>query len=201
MTPPRLYLVTDRHRTAGRALLDVVEAALRGGADAVQLREKDMSGRELFELAQATKALCNRYRARLLINDRIDIALAVEADGVHLPANSFRPQDARLLLGAQRCIGVSTHSPAEAREAFRCGADFAVLGPIYATASKLGYGSPLGLPALRAVSAEGPVIAIGGVSFERLAELRAAGARGVAVIGAILEAQDPQAAARQLCAG
>ena len=101
----RLYLVTDRHHTVGRPLLDVLEEALRGGVDAVQLREKDLPAAELFDLARRMRALCRRYKARLLVNDRIDIALSAGADGIHLPANSFSPADARRLLGPGALIG------------------------------------------------------------------------------------------------
>lgn len=196
----RLYLVTDRQRTAGRPLLDVVEAALRGGVDAVQLREKDLAGHALFELATQLCALCRRYGARLLINDRVDIALAVHADGVHLPATSFNPRDARCLLGPAAIIGASTHTLDEARGAQENGADFVVFGPIFDTPSKRGFGPPVGLETLtqatRAVAL--PVIAIGGITADRVAAVRAHGARGVAVVAAILEAPDPCAAAQAL---
>jgi thiamine-phosphate pyrophosphorylase len=197
---PRLYLVTERHRTAGRPLLDVVEHALQGGVDAVQLREKDLTARELVELGTRLRELCNRHRARLLINDRIDVALAVGADGVHLPANSFNPRDARGLLGPDALIGVSTHSLAEARAAQDAGADFIVFGPVFDTPSKRAFGAPVGLEALaevtRAVSR--PVVAIGGITTEQMPAVRAHGARGIAVISAILAAPDPRGAARML---
>ena len=197
---PRLYLVTDRTRTAGRPLLDVVEAALRGGVDAVQLREKDLSGAELHDLAQHLRRRCRRYGARLLINDRIDVALAVDADGIHLPAASFAPEDARRLVGPQRLVGVSTHSFDAARRAAAGGADFVVLGPVFDTPSKRSFGPPLGLNALgtvaRAVSC--PIVAIGGITPERVAPVLRQGAHGVAVVAAILEANDPCAAAASM---
>ncbi|HYD48025.1 MAG TPA: thiamine phosphate synthase [Terriglobales bacterium] len=197
---PRLYLVTDRHRTGGRALLDVLAAALQGGVDTVQLREKDLSARALFELGGEVLALCRQHGARLLVNDRIDVALALGADGVQLPQRSFAPQDARALLGPDKWIGCSTHSAAEVQQAFAGGADFVVFGPVYDTESKRRYGPPLGRDALAEVTARrlGPVVAIGGVTAARVAELRDAGAAGVAVIGAVLSAADPAAAARQL---
>jgi thiamine-phosphate pyrophosphorylase len=194
---PRLYLVTDRTRTAGRPLLDVVAAALQGGVDAVQLREKDLTTRALFELGTQLRELCNRHRARLLVNDRIDVALAVHADGVHLPANSFNPGDARHLLGSDALIGVSTHALAEARAADEAGVDFIVYGPIFDTPSKRAFGAPLGLNALaevtRAVST--PVLAIGGITAGQVPAVRARGAQGTAVVAAILEASDPRGAA------
>lgn len=198
---PRLYLVTDRTRTAGRPLLQVIESALQGGVDAVQLREKDLAARALVELGHELRALCNRYGARLLVNDRIDVALAIGADGIHLPVNSFSPRDARRLLGADAWIGISTHTLAEARAARDAGADFIVFGPIFDTPSKRAFGAPVGLNALgdvtRALST--PVVAIGGITAAQVQALRARGARGIAVISAILEAAAPQQAARALC--
>jgi thiamine-phosphate pyrophosphorylase len=188
-----LYLITDRTQMRGRPLLEVVAAALRGGVDAVQLREKDATARELVEWGRALRRLCDEHGARLLINDRIDVALAVDADGAHLPATSFLVADARRLLG-NRLIGVSCHSLAEI-DAVR-GADFAVLGPIYATPSKAAYGAPLGPVTLEAAvgRAAMPVLAIGGIDTARAAEVRARGAAGIAVIRAICAADDPTAA-------
>ncbi len=195
--PVRLYLVTDRTRTCGRRLLDVVEAALRGGVDAVQLRDKDLSARELFELACRLRGVCKRYGARLLINDRIDVALAAGADGVHLPVNSFLPADARRLLGPGALIGASSHSLAEAHAAAGDGADFVVFGPVFDTPSKRANGAPGGLEALwqvaRAVAV--PLLCIGGIDAERVESVCRQGVAGIAVIGAILEAEDPEAAA------
>jgi thiamine-phosphate pyrophosphorylase len=192
-----LYLVTDRHRTAGRPLLDVVEAALQGGVDAVQLREKDLPGGALFELACRVRDLTRRYGARLLINDRIDVALAVGADGVQLPVDSFTPAEARRLLGTRALIGTSTHSVEQARAAAAGGADFVVYGPVFDTPSKRAFGAGLGLEALaqvtRAVTL--PVLAIGGVTVDRVQSVRQCGVHGIAVIGAILDAEDPHNAA------
>lgn len=196
----RLYLATDRARTAGRPLLQVVEAALQGGVDAVQLREKDLSTAALCDLASRLRALTRRYGARLLINDRIDVALAVGADGIHLPVNSFAASDARRVLGAQALIGVSTHSLEQAEAATAGSADFIVFGPVFETPSKREFGPPVGLPALARVSAKtaAPVFAIGGITVDRVESVCRCGARGVAVISAILEADDPRAAASAL---
>ncbi len=195
-----LYLVTDRTRTAGRPLPQVVEQALQGGVDAVQLREKDLSAGELLALAHSLGALCRRHGATFLINDRIDVVLAADADGVHLPVDSFAPADARRLLGPDVLIGASAHSLAEARAAAGGGADFVVFGPIYETPSKRTFGSPVGLDALAEVtrSISPPVFAIGGVTAERVCSVRQHGAYGIAVVSAILEADDPRAAAAAL---
>ena len=196
----RLYLVTDRTRTGGRPLPEVVEAAVRGGVDAVQLREKDLPAGALFELARELRRRCTRHGVRLLINDRIDVALAVGADGVHLPVDSFAAGDARALVGPGRLIGVSTHSLEQAQRASAAGADFVVFGPVFATPSKRPFGPPLGLEALAqaAGAVSVPVFAIGGVTAARADAVCRHGAHGIAAIAAVLEATDPTAAARAL---
>lgn len=194
----QVYLVTDRAQTAGRPLPDVIAAALRGGVGAVQLRERDLQTRELLALAGEVRALTRAAGAALLISDRIDVALACDADGVHLPGHSFSVAEARALLGPERLIGVSTHSPAELAAA--AGADFAVFGPLHDTPSKRAFGPPLGIDALRAARAATPLplFAIGGIDALRAVDARRAGADGVAVIRAVLAAADPAAAAAAL---
>lgn len=199
-----LYLITDRKSLpVGQDLVATVRAALRGGVRAVQLREKDLSAAELYPLALELRQLTREFSAKLLINDRVDLALAVDADGLHLGAHSLPVSVVRQLLGEQRIIGVSTHHPDEVRRAALAGADFVTFGPIYATPSKLPYGPPVGLEPLAAICANAPlpVLALGGISVARLPELRAAGCRQVAVIGAILQAVDPEAAAAELLRG
>ena len=196
-----LYLITDRHVLApGQDLIATVRGALLGGVRAVQLREKDLSAAELYPLARELRELTREFSARLLINDRVDLALAIDADGVHLGSHSMPVAVARQLLGGQRLIGVSTHPPDEVRRAAAAGADFVTFGPVYATPSKLSYGPPLGLSPLTAVCADAPlpVFALGGVTAARLPALRAAGCQHVALIGAILQAVDPETAARDL---
>lgn len=197
-----LYLITDRHQTAGRPLLEVVEAALSGGVRAVQLREKDLPVSELYELAWDLRALTARYDARLLINDRIDVALAVEADGVHLGKNSL-PVTAARRIAPDLLIGYSSHGVGEAAAALAKGADFVTFGPVFPTPSKAAYGDPLGLGELsRACSAVGgPVFALGGVKLENLKQVVASGCHRVAVISAILGAADPAAAAEEFRRG
>ena len=197
-----LYLVTDRHATAGRDLLWVLKEALEGGVRAVQLREKDLGGGALLELARQVKALCDRHGAEFFINDRVDVALAADAAGVHLAANSMPLAVARGLLGPDRKIGVSTHSVAEVRSAAEAGADFVLFGPVYPTSSKLAFGEPQGPAALKAVtdSASLPVFAIGGIKQHHLPEIKAHGTARIALISAISEAPDPKAAARDMLA-
>jgi thiamine-phosphate pyrophosphorylase len=197
-----LYVVTDRHLSKGRPLLTVVESALRGGARGFQLREKDLPPRELYPLARDMRQLTRAYGARLLINDRIDVALAVDADGVHLTTLSLPPGVARQLLGPARLIGISTHNLAEVQAASAAGADFLVFGPVFYTPSKAPYGQPVGLDALRRARAAVnlPILAIGGIKLANLPQVLAAGAEGIAVISAVISAEDPTAASRELLA-
>ena len=194
----RLYFVTDRKQTGGRPLVDVVHAALDGGVRAVQLREKDLEGGELYHLAAELRTLTSRYSARLLINDRVDVALPVDADGVQLGQTSFPVTTARRLLGRGKLIGVSTHSSAEIDAAK--GADFILFGPIYFTPSKAVYGEPQGLDRLRRAVAQSPVpvIGIGGIKKGQIPEVIATGAHGIGVITAISAAPDLVQATREL---
>lgn len=197
-----LYLVTDRHRTQGRDLVEVAASALRAGVRAVQLREKDLATRELYHLAGKLLAMTRAAGAALLINDRVDVAMALGADGVHLTRRSLPPKEARELLGPAKLIGISCHSPAELQEAVDAVVDFIVLGPIFETPSKAAFGPPLtptGLRRARATTSL-PILAIGGIHLPRIAEVMAAGADGVAVISAVMAAADPAEAAAQLLA-
>jgi thiamine-phosphate pyrophosphorylase len=189
-----LYLVTDRHQTGGRPLDQVVEAALAGGVRAVQLREKDLPARAFLRWAEKLRSLTARYGARLFINDRLDVCLAVGADGVHLRADSLPVSAARKILGLDRIIGQSAHAVSEVIEAQREGADFVVLGPIYDTPSKRSMGCPLGVSAIRSAAAQVsiPVFAIGGVRLDRILEVIQGGGQGVAVISALLQAPNPR---------
>ncbi|MGH7905360.1 MAG: thiamine phosphate synthase [Candidatus Binataceae bacterium] len=202
----RLYLITDRKYAGVDRLIPACEEALaagarRPGAIAIQLREKDLGGRELYELGAALRALCAQYGAPLLINDRIDVALALDADGVHLPEDSFAPADARRLLGPSRLIGVSTHDANEAARAARLDADFAVFGPVFDPLSKTsGYAPARGPDRLAAAcrTAEIPIYALGGITAERARQIADTGAAGVAAIGSVFGAPSPYRAACEL---
>lgn len=197
-----VYLVTDRHQTGGHDLLEVVGQALRAGVRAVQLREKDLTTRDLYHLAGKLLAVTRAAGAALFINDRVDVAMALPADGVHLTRRSLPPKEARELLGPARLIGISCHSLAEVREAVDGGADFVVLGPIFETPSKMPYGAPLTTALLQQARAATtlPILAIGGINTARVPEVMAAGADGIAVISAVMAAPDPGAAAAELLA-
>jgi thiamine-phosphate pyrophosphorylase len=199
---PVVHLVSDRRLAPD--LPGRVRAALAGlapGRAAVHLREKDLGGRELLALARALAAVCRAAGQLLLVNDRVDVALAAAADGVHLPAAGIPPADARRLLGPGALVGVSCHSADDVRRARDAGASFATFGPIHDTPSKRRYGAPVGLEALRAAAALGfPLVALGGLDAARAPAAFAAGAAGVAAIRAWLEAADPAAAVRALAA-
>ncbi len=190
----RLYLITDRKRiTRYASLITAVREALKGGVKAIQLREKDLGTRDLLRLAYKIRELTRRYKAKLFINDRLDIALAVGADGIHLTQQSAPVYAVRRVIDTSRfLIGVSTHSLKEAEEAENGGADFITLGPIFRTPSKLKYGSPIGIDTLRRVSKDVsiPVFAIGGIKAGRINKVKRAGAYGVAMISEIFNAPD-----------
>jgi len=191
----KLYLITDRRLfTNDHSLFTAVEEALKGGVQAVQLREKDLEIRDLLRMAYSFRELTARYRAKLFINDRVDVALAVGADGVHLGGSSIPAFAARKAAGEGMLIGVSTHSVAEAGKAEEEGADFVTLGPVFETPSKMKYGKPLGFGPLREVSAKSliPVFAIGGVQKERVKNTLESGAFGISLISAILGSEDIQ---------
>lgn len=196
----RLLVVTDRHQTNRRPLVPLLQRVLTAGVPAIQLRERDLSARELVTLAREVQVVTASRRSQLLINDRIDVALALEGVGVHLRNNSLPVSVARQLLGAQRLLGISVHAVEEVMKAESQGADYIVLGPIFETPSKQMFGPPLGIHTLEKACrlVRIPIIGIGGVTTARAREMRRAGAFGVAVITAVLGAADVESAAREL---
>jgi thiamine-phosphate pyrophosphorylase len=196
----KLYLITDRTQTKGRDLLWLLEQALDAGVKAIQLREKDLAGRDLFLLAEKASKLCQNYGSSLFVNERVDIALAVNAAGVQLGKASVPIGLARQLFGAQKMIGVSTHSLDEALEAQQQGADFLLFGPVYFTPSKATYGAPQGVNKLKEIveKISLPVYAIGGIKMENILDLRSIGVSGVALISSIMSSDAPKKATRDL---
>ncbi|HEY3417433.1 MAG TPA: thiamine phosphate synthase [Armatimonadota bacterium] len=185
----RLYLITDRTRTRGRALLSALQEAAHAGVTAMQLREKDLTPRELYALAEEARRALAPLGARLLINDRADIACAAKLAGVHLTTTSLSPAAARCCLPDDALVGVSTHTLAEARFAETSGADFITFGPVFFTLSNAAYGEPRGLDQLREIcqAVTLPVFALGGITPERVPACLDAGAHGIAAIGALLD--------------
>jgi thiamine-phosphate pyrophosphorylase len=188
-----LTLVTDRTQTRGRDLVAVVGECLAAGLPAVQVREKDLGAAELAQLCRRLRDLTREAGARLIVNDRLDVALAVGADAVQRTGASLDVKDMRAVAGRRLSIGASVHSLEDAVSAEREGADWVVFGPVYDTPSKRAYGPPQGLERLAAVArgVKIPVVAIGGITPARVAEVLAAGARGVGVIAGILAAASP----------
>lgn len=199
MTPDwLLYLITDRRQLGASSLPDAVADAIRGGVRAVQLREKDLSAQALLELGRTLRALTARADTRLLINGRIDVMLALNADGVHLRSDGLPVRAVRRVIGPDKWLGVSTHSDEEVERAGSDGADFVTFGPVYDSPSKRVYGTAVGLKGLEAVCrrARVPVYALGGVTRDRIPEVLAVGARGVAMISEIMSARDIALSAR-----
>ena len=196
----RLLLVTDRQQTKGRPLVSVLAQALKAGRPSIQLRERDLCAKELLALADEIQQLTGPRGVQLVINDRLDVALSLEGAGVHLRSNSLPVSVARRLIGPRRVLGASVHSVKEAVEADAGGADYIVLGPIYDTPSKHMYGPPLGLSTLEgaARAVRVPIVGIGGVTAARARDMRLAGAFGVAVVTAVLSADDVEGATRAL---
>ncbi len=197
-----LYLVVDPRRCEGRALLALVEAAVAGGVTAVQLRDKQSSTRRLVHEARRLKAWLAGRAVPLLVNDRVDVALAAEADGVHLGQDDMAPADARRLLGPDAVIGLTVRSLAEARAAPRDVVDYVSIGGVFTTASKDNPEPPCGLEGLRRIAAalDLPRVAISGIDRGNAADVIRAGVDGVAVISAICAAPDPRAASAALAA-
>lgn len=195
----RLTLVTDRTQTRGRDLAALVLECVAAGLPAVQVREKDLSAAELAALCRRLRGPTRERGALLIVNDRADVALAVGADAVQRTYSSLSVAEIRSVIEKRLSICASVHSRDDALSAEAEGADWIVFGPVYDTASKRRYGSPQGLAKLEAVTraVRIPVIAIGGITPERVGEVRAAGAHGLAAISAILAADSPADATRR----
>jgi thiamine-phosphate pyrophosphorylase len=193
---PSLYVILDRAASGARSLADVLEAVIGGGCRMVQLREKTWESGRLLPLARRLRARCRESRVTFIVNDRIDLALALDADGVHLGQDDLAAEVARPLLRPGMILGVSTHSLEQARAARDAGADYIAAGAMFATASKADF-QLVGPALIRAVRAEiaVPLVGIGGITPENAGEIIRAGADGVAVISAVCAAEDPRAAA------
>lgn len=197
---PNLYLITDRHQIPkGVHFLEVIEELLEAGVKMLQLREKDLSAAELYPLAKDLRTLTHRHSCLLLINDRIDLAQAIGADGVHLGSHSLPIKIVRQILGSNVLIGASTHSLNEVEAAQKNGADFVTYGPVFVTPSKTAYGNPVGIESLQCIcaSCKIPVYALGGIKTHNTRATLQAGAHGVAMISALLAEPSPTQAYQQ----
>lgn len=196
----RLCLVTDRDLARGRSLTDVVAAAARGGITMVQLREKTAPTRDFLEQARALKHLLAPLKIPLIINDRTDIALAIDADGVHVGQTDMPVEQVRALIGPGKIIGLSTTNAQQIMREDAAAADYLGIGPLYLQQTKSNAATPLGVEGFRALRAltQKPVMAIGGMKADNSAPVIAAGADGIAVVSGIVSADDPEKAARAL---
>jgi len=196
----RLHVLTDRTLARGRSTAEVVTAALAGGATVVQLRDKERTGAALVGVGRHLRALTRAQGGLLIVNDRVDVALAIDADGAHVGQDDLPARAARRVLGPDRLLGVSARTVEEAVRAAGEGADYIGFGPVFPTATKGDAGPPRGLEdlrrACRAVAV--PVVAIGGITSDNVGGVLAAGAAGVAVIAAVVTAADMTAATRTL---
>jgi thiamine-phosphate pyrophosphorylase len=198
---PTLYLVTDPEPARGRALVEVVAAAVRGGVTLVQLRDKHAGGRALLETARALKAVLDEQGVPLIVNDRADVAHAADAAGCHVGQSDLPAEAVRAILGPDAIVGVSLNDPDQARDIDRDLVDYVAYGPFAATATKADAGAPIGadgLAALRQRTPMLPLVAIGGIDARNTAEAVRAGADGIAVVRAIMAAADPAAGSREL---
>lgn len=194
-----LYLCTDRNLMTTETIEESVELAIKGGVSVVQLREKDCTSREFYQLARTVKTITDAYEIPLLINDRVDIALAVGADGVHLGQKDIPVRAARNLLGADKIVGATANTIELAEEAWQSGADYLGVGDIFGTTTKSDT-KHITLEELKAIRAavQIPVVAIGGVNEENISLLRETGVEGAAVISAVVGQKDITAAAERL---
>ncbi len=197
---PALYLVTDRLLSRERPIEFIVEQAVKGGVTMVQLREKNCSTLEFVKLAISLKKLLAHFRVPLIINDRLDVALASDADGLHIGQEDMPCNIARKILGNDKIIGLSVESFDQALEANNLDVDYIGISPVFVTGTKPELTSALGLAGIRKISgvSKHPVVAIGGINAKNAAEVLMAGADGLAVVSAIVSADDPMKAAREL---
>ncbi len=195
-----LYLVTDRNLTLGRDLLDIIEEAILGGTTMIQLREKESSSRNFYELGLKVKEITAKYKIPLIINDRLDIALALEADGLHIGQSDLPYSVARKILGHDAIIGLSVESLQDAIDADSLDVDYLGISPVFSTNTKIDTAKPLGIEGIRDIHriSRHKLIAIGGVNLDNAHAIIEAGADGLAVVSAISSAESPRKASEDL---
>lgn len=195
-----LYVITDSRISRGRSHREVIKAAIRGGATIVQYREKNASTHQMIDEALELRDLCRGHGVPFIVNDRVDIALAVDADGVHVGQDDMPASLARRLIGRDKIVGVSTENVEQARAAIADGADYLGVGAVFATATKPDAGKPIGIAGLMKIARAStiPIVGIAGIDASNAASVIRAGAAGVAVVSAIVSAEDAERAAREL---
>ena len=195
-----LYLITDRGLAPGKPIQDIVAKALQGGVTCVQVREKNCDGNEFLVISRSIQKISRAANVPFLINDRIDIALVSDADGVHIGQDDIPLGPARTLVGSNRLVGVSAGTIEDAREAEAGGADYIGAGPVFSTDTKNDAGKPIGIEGLQQIveSVSIPVVGIGGIHRKNVRGVIQCGAAGAAVISAIISAENPESAAREI---
>ncbi|HET9001303.1 MAG TPA: thiamine phosphate synthase [bacterium] len=196
----RVYVITDARHARGRSHREIAEAAIRGGATAVQLRMKEEPARVILDVARGIGPVCRTAGVAFIVNDRLDVAMLAGADGVHVGQDDLPPTDARAVMGPRALIGVSAATVEEAIAAERAGADYLGVGAVYGTATKSDAGAPVGLARVTEIrrAVRVPLVGIGGITVENAAAVIRAGAHGVAVITAVTLAEDMADAVRRL---
>ncbi|MBE9488093.1 MAG: thiamine phosphate synthase [Bacteroidetes bacterium] len=196
----RIYLVTDSTLSLGRPLEWIVEEAVKGGATIVQLREKDCSTHDFLELAIKLREILHKYNVPLIINDRVDIALASDADGVHIGQSDMPYAVVRKILGSDKIIGLSVENMEQAHEAESLDVDYIAVSPVFSTNTKTDTSDAMGLEGVKKVASfsKHPIVGIGGMNKDTIKSVIEAGAKGVAIVSAIVSAESPQSATRQL---
>ncbi|MHA1230281.1 MAG: thiamine phosphate synthase [Candidatus Helarchaeota archaeon] len=196
----KLYLVTDRRFAVDRNFNDIIIEAIAGGVTVVQLREKNIETREFYNKAIELKAILKEYNIPLIINDRVDIAYASDADGVHLGQSDLPIKYAREILGKNKIIGLSVNTVKQAIEAEKSGADYIAISPVFPTPTKVDIDPPVGLEGIPIIreSVNIPIVGIGGINKNNAKKVIEAGCDGVAVVSAIMGAKDPKLAASEL---
>lgn len=195
----RLYLVTDRELANGKPLEEIIEAAVKGGVTMVQIREKDSNTRDFYQLAISVKQILDKYDVPLIINDRLDIAIAVDADGLHIGQSDLPYVQARKILGPDKIIGLSVESIEQAKEANQLDVDYIGLSPVFLTQTKGDIATPLELTGVKKIASftKHPTVAIGGINTQNAGDIIRAGAGGVAVVSAIISNDNPTKAAQE----
>lgn len=195
-----LYLVTDRYLVGNKDFFESVRRALDGGVTLVQIREKNVSSKEFYQIALEVQKITREYNVPLIVNDRLDIALAIDADGLHIGQKDLPIEVARKILGKDKILGYSVSNREEAVYGEKMGADYLGAGAVFPTGSKKDIGEPIGIEGLKRIkeSVRIPVVAIGGVGMDNLEKVKETGVDGIAVISAILSREDTYKAAKEL---